>query len=306
MKFNLRLGFKKVGLKARKYAPDAMIVGGVALIGYGAFKMIGATRAYDDAVQPELEDIRDAHEDKDILNEEDLSTEEYTALIKTTRKKMIKKAVFHYAKPAVLISLGTGLVVGGYGVTRKRYRSSAAAYAATAATFNAYRSRVKDELGENADLHYFTGHTVETVTAENEENETKTIKAVVTEPNETLRDIPHPIMFDDRCKGFERNPYYNVEYLENIQALLNQRLKDRGCVFLNELYDMLELPRTHFGSVTGWVQDGDISKGCVDLGLFARIESHGVMIEANERAFKGDIPEIILTPNIDGNILDLI
>jgi hypothetical protein len=75
-------------------------------------------------------------------------------------------------------------------------------------------------------------------------------------------------------------------------------LQSRGHVFLNEIYDLIGVPRTQAGSVVGWVKDhGD---NYIDFGIFdGRTQEARDFVNGYER-------NILLDFNVDGVIYDLI
>lgn len=44
-------------------------------------------------------------------------------------------------------------------------------------------------------------------------------------------------------------------FLRRQQDYANEMLKARGHLFLNEVYDLLDIPRSKAGQVVGWVYD---------------------------------------------------
>ena len=81
-------------------------------------------------------------------------------------------------------------------------------------------------------------------------------------------------------------------FLKVQQNYANERLKTKGHLFLNEVRDMLGLPRTKIGQLVGWVyKDGKY----VDFGLNGKL---------NERFNNGDSNTATLEFNVDGIILD--
>lgn len=84
-------------------------------------------------------------------------------------------------------------------------------------------------------------------------------------------------------------------FLKITQDYLNDLLKHRGHLFLNEVYDRLDIPRRAIGQCVGWIYDENNPNGdnFVDLDIF------------NERN-NNDENVFILNPNVDGYILDKI
>ena len=90
-------------------------------------------------------------------------------------------------------------------------------------------------------------------------------------------------------------------FLKQQQNYANEMLKSKGHLFLNEVYDMLGIPRTKAGQVVGWVYDekNPIGDNFVDFGLY------DINREAVRNFVNGYERTILLDFNVDGNIWDL-
>lgn len=109
-------------------------------------------------------------------------------------------------------------------------------------------------------------------------------------------------IFDDSCVGWTKDPEYNMHFLKSQQDYCNDKLKSKGHLFLNEVYDILGFPRTKEGAVVGWVYNKEkpIGDNFVDFGLF------GMNDDRNYDFVNGFKNTAILDFNVDGNILDYI
>lgn len=107
--------------------------------------------------------------------------------------------------------------------------------------------------------------------------------------------------FDECCPGWcnSLDNEFNRNYLLTQQEYANMLLKNRGYLFLNDVYDMLGMPRTKIGQVVGWIYDeqNPIGDNYVDFGLGSK-SSVGFM--------NGRENTVILDFNVDGAILDRI
>lgn len=109
-------------------------------------------------------------------------------------------------------------------------------------------------------------------------------------------------IFDDSCVGWTKDSEYNMNFLECQQNYCNDMLKARGHLFLNEVYDILGIPRTKAGTVVGWVynEENPIGDNFVDFGIFDTND------ERNSDFINGFKNTAILDFNVDGNILNYI
>jgi len=122
------------------------------------------------------------------------------------------------------------------------------------------------------------------------------------EPNKKHKSGRYPygpdnikVWFNEGCARRTKDPQYNKRYLQHQQQHLNDLLRFRGHVYLNEVFDVLGLPRTKFGQVSGWVYEDENSY--IDFGLNS---------ESNEDFINGKTADALLDFNVDGLIIDRI
>lgn len=106
--------------------------------------------------------------------------------------------------------------------------------------------------------------------------------------------------FDDGCIGWTKDPEFNKLFLLEQQHYANDLLRQKGHLFLNEVYDMLGIPRSSAGQVVGWICDEDDPLNDYDRDLF------GLYSEQNRRFINGLERVALLDFDVDGNILDRI
>lgn len=197
-------------------------------------------------------------------------------------------------------AIGVGIIsvaalTGSHVVLSRRNAAVMAAYSALDKGFNEYRQRVRNELGDDKDLEFRHGLETNVEVVEADEGST-TIEHKVAPMS-----VPsiYAVFFDDKSTSWSREPEYNKVFLNCQQNYANDLLRSRGHVFLNEVYDMLGVPRSKAGAVVGWImgKDGD---NFVDFGIFD---------ESRERArafVNGQEGSILLDFNVDGVIYDKI
>ena len=110
---------------------------------------------------------------------------------------------------------------------------------------------------------------------------------------------PYARFFDDGCVGWTKDSEYNLAFLRQQENYADDMLKSRGHLFLNEVYDMLGIPRTKAGAVMGWIYDEEHPYG----GNFVSFDIYGM---ENCDSINGNKSTFLLDFNVDGNILDLI
>ena len=106
--------------------------------------------------------------------------------------------------------------------------------------------------------------------------------------------------FDELCFAWSKNRFENLTFLKCQEEYATTKLKAKGHLFLNEVYDMLGLARSKEGQVVGWIYDKDnpVGDNYVDFGL-EELYDRGV--------FDDDSTDLILLDfNVDGMIWDKI
>ena len=267
--------FCKAGLKLKKHSPEILVVGGVVgLVASGVMACKATTK-----LSAILDDSKEQIElfDKVAANPE-MVNEEYTVEDAEKDKKIVKvqtavKVAKLYA-PAVAIGVvSIGAIFASNNIMRKRNVALGAAYATVDRAFKDYRNRVVDRFGEELDkeLRYNLKTKEVKETIEDENGKKKTVKR-----NIQYMDSPMPsefaVIYDDGCAGWTKDPEDNKFFLIQQQRYANERLKRRGYLSLNEVYELLGFPSTKAGQVVGWLYDckdpnykGD---DFVDFGLY--------------------------------------
>ena len=120
-----------------------------------------------------------------------------------------------------------------------------------------------------------------------------------TEENQERTYSQYARFFDESCSAWMKDSEHNLTFLLIQQNYANDLLKKKGYLFLNEVYDMLGIPRTKAGQVVGWVynKDNPIGDNFVDFGIYN-------LVSQNREFVNGYSKSILLDFNIDGMILD--
>lgn len=105
--------------------------------------------------------------------------------------------------------------------------------------------------------------------------------------------------FDDTCPSWTEEAEFNLIFLRQKQMYANSLLKAKGHLFLNDVYDLIGIPRTKAGTIVGWIynENDPNCSNFIDFGLYDTSKSKFV---------NGYNPTILLDFNVDGPILDLI
>lgn len=292
----------RAGLTLKKHSPEILI--GVGIVGTIASTVMAckaSTKAGEilENTKQELEKVHEVANNPEYAN--DYTEKDYKKDLTIVYAKTGMEFVKLYAPAILLGTASIACILTGHGVLRKRFVELSAAYAAVDSSFKQYRGRVIERFGKELDneLKYnIKNNEVEEIVIDDEGNETIVKTTIKTgEPSEYAR------FFDETCTCWDRNAEYNLFFIRQRQAELNDRLKLRGHLFLNEAYDALGMQRSKAGQVVGWVYDPDNAKhkgdNYIDFGIYD-------LYDANKRAFvNGYEKSILLDFNVDGNIYDL-
>lgn len=318
---NMTRTFHKVGFQLKKHSPEIMIVAGVVGTVTSAVMACKATTKLHDILEESKSEVSQVHEAlaNDEVRYEEVKQED-GSLVKVERyteedsKKdlaiIYMQTGLKFAKlygPSILLgAVSITSILASHNIMRKRNVALAAAYTAVDKSFKGYRSRVIERFGEALDkeLRYnIKAKEIET-TVIDENGEEKVVKEIV-----PVADDSHPNFysdyakcFDDGCAGWTKNAEMNLMFLRRQQDWANERLKARGYLFLNEVYESLGIPKTKAGQIVGWVYDSKNPSGdnYVDFGIYnIHDEKARDFVNGYERS-------IWLDFNVDGNILDLI
>lgn len=299
--------FYRVGFKFKKHSPEILVGAGVVGVVASAVMACKATTKLDD-VLTETKDTVDKIHDVTEHPEKIPEGKEYT--VEDSKKDLTivytqagVKLVKLYGPAVVLGTVSIAAIIGGHHILRKRNIALAAAYTAVDKGFKEYRGRVLERFGEEVDreLRYnIKAKEIEKIVTDANGKETVVKETVnVADPNLTS---DYARFFDDGCTGWTKDPEFNLMFLKDQQRYANDLLKSKGHLFLNEVYDMLGIPRTQAGQIVGWIYDekNPIGDNFVDFGIYD-------IADERKRSFvNGYERTILLDFNVDGNILEMI
>ena len=311
MKFNkteivthLTRTLNRTGLKIKKHSPEILLATGTVGVVASTVMACKATLKVEEIVDEAKEKIDTIHQvSSDPTMAEKYSEEDGKKDLAIVYTQTAVKFVKLYG-PSVAIGVASlACMIGSNRILNKRNAALAAAYAAVDKSFKEYRGRVIERFGKQMDreLRYnIKAQEIEETTVDANGKETITKKTVdVMDPNSYSQ---YAIVFDDSNEGWDPDPERSKYFLIQQQNWANERLKSRGHLFLNEVYDMLGAKRTKAGAQVGWVYDEKNCEGdnFVDFGIFDTNSP-------NARDFVNGIEKVIVLDfNVDGYILDMI
>lgn len=310
---NITRTLNKAAFKFKKHSPEILVVAGVVGVVGSTVMACKATTKVNDILDDTKDQLDKIHEAGERLeNGETLMLkdgEEYT--IEQNKKDLTivyAQTALKFAKlyaPSVIIGgLSITAILTGHNITRKRNIALAAAYTAVDKSFKEYRGRVVERFGEALDKELKYGiksKEVDEVVTNEDGTESVVKKTVdVVDATNPMNVSEYARFFDDGCAGWTKDPEYNLMFLRDQQRYANDLLKSKGHLFLNEVYDLLGIPRTKAGQIVGWIYDEKHPNGdnFVDFGIYDTNKT------ANRDFVNGYERTILLDFNVDGNIWD--
>ena len=297
----------KVGFKIKKHSPEILVtvgvVGTVASVVMACKATLKVNEIVDEA-KDLIEEIHEGVEQEKHTSDGELYTQEVANRDLTI---VYAKAGWKFVKlygPAVALG-ATSLVciLASNNILRKRNAALAAAFTAVDTSFKEYRGRVIERFGKDLDreLRYnIKAKEIEETVIDEDGNET-TVKKTVSVVDPNAYSI-YSVVFCEGNLGWTRSPELNKVFLIKQQNYANDKLKAKGFLTLNEVYDMLGYRPTAYGQIAGWVytEDSSVGDNFVDFGIF------DVYNEKARDFINGVEKSVIIDFNCMGNILEYI
>lgn len=289
-------------LYVKKYSPEILLATGVIGLIAGTVMVCKANtkaEAVVDKAKTTLETIQRASQT--------LPASEYSKQDRINDLTIVYvKTGFEFVKlygPGITLGLSSiACILGSHNIMKKRNLALVAAYKTIEQGFSEYRKRVISELGDEKDFEFKHGIKKEKVTEEVIDADTGKVvkkKKEVSVVNSTAVHSPYSRFFDETNVKWTGDPELDKYFLMSQENFINQRLRVRGHIFLNEVYEALGFEHTREGAVVGWVLDskgrGD---GRISFGIF------DINYRSNREFVNGLEKAVLLDFNVDGVILD--
>ena len=289
--------------QVKKHSPEILMVAGIAGTIVGTVLACKATTKVSKIIEEKNKNVEDVHtclEEKPNEYTEEDSKKDLTIIYAQTGVKLFKL----YAPAIGVMVLSFASIIAGHKVLKKRNIAIAAAYAAIDKGFKQYRKNVIEEFGEGVDQQMRFGLKSKEIKKKDKDGKTVKETEYYIDPDANPLDniSEYARFFDAASSNFAKDPEYNMMFLRRQQDYANEMLKSRGHLFLNEVYDLLDIPRSKAGQVVGWVYDKNgNTKGdnYVDFGLYRNDQG-------TRRFVNGLEYNILLDFNVDGVIYDII
>lgn len=285
----------KTVMKLKKHSPEILVVAGIAGTVVSAVLACKATTKVAEILDETKGTLDTIHEGMETgaINGQEYTTEDSKKDTVVVYAQTGMKLAKLYAPAIILGTLSITSILASNNILRKRNVALGAAYAAIDKSFKEYRGRVIERFGEQVDTELKYGikaKKFEEIEVDPETGKEKKVKKTVMVADPNLQS-DYAVYFDSKSRNYETNPDYNRMFLKAQQAFANDKLQTRGHLFLNEVLDDLDLPRTPAGQIVGWTKDGP--DGYVNFRI--------VEVERETEDGRHE-PALLLDFNVEGNI----
>lgn len=285
----------KAVMKLKKHSPEILVVAGIAGTVVSAVLACKATTKVAEILDKTKGTLDTIHEGMETgaINGQEYTTEDGKKDTVVVYAQTGMKLAKLYAPAIILGTLSITSILASNNILRKRNVALGAAYAAIDKSFKEYRGRVIERFGEQVDTELKYGikaKKFEEIEVDPENGKEKKVKKTVMVADPNLQS-DYAVYFDSKSRNYETNPDYNRMFLKAQQAFANDKLQTRGHLFLNEVLDDLDLPRTPAGQIVGWTKDGP--DGYVNFRI--------VEVERETEDGRHE-PALLLDFNVEGNI----
>ena len=292
----------KLGIK--KHSPEILVAAGIGTGIVAAIVACKQTIKANDIVAEARKSLQNIEDVKELAanNEVEYTEENEQEDRKTIGMQVAVGMVKTYALPVGLGILSITCILAGHHILKKRNVALAAAYSALSTDFMNYRKRVVDKYGNDVDFMLKNGLEKQIVANQVIDPETGEVKETKEEvlTYEGSKLSQYARIFDEvESTQWTPSADHNRAFLLMEQNYFNERIRTRGYIFLNEVYERLGFRPTKAGSVVGWVYQNADYEG-IDFGIFtAHTQKAAEFLEGTE-------PSIILDFNVQGDILSLV
>lgn len=285
----------KTVMKLKKHSPEILVMAGIAGTVVSAVLACKATTKVAEILDETKGTLDTIHEGMETgaINGQEYTTEDGKKDTVVVYAQTGMKLAKLYAPAIILGTLSITSILASNNILRKRNVALGAAYAAIDKSFKEYRGRVIERFGEQVDTELKYGikaKKFEEIEVDPETGKEKKVKKTVMVADPNLQS-DYAVYFDSKSRNYETNLDYNRMFLKAQQAFANDKLQTRGHLFLNEVLDDLDLPRTPAGQIVGWTKDGP--DGYVNFRI--------VEVERETEDGRHE-PALLLDFNVEGNI----
>ena len=296
----------KIGFGLKKHSPEILVISGIIGVVTSTVLACKATTKASEIMKEtkqNLDMIHDCAADEGLRESGKYTEEDKRRDLVVQYTHTGLKLAKVYAPAVILGALSITSILASNNILRKRNVALAAAYATLDRTFKDYRNRVIDRFGEAVDRELKYGirkEKIEKTVIDEETGKEKKVKETVEVTDYDGRS-QYAKFFDETSRYWEKNAELNLVFLRAQQNWANDKLRAQGYLFLNDVYDSLDIERTQAGQCVGWIYDPENpnhkGNNYIDFGIY------DIHKKENRKFVNGLERSILLDFNVDGDIL---
>lgn len=298
MKFNLGNMFNKARICVEDHKAEILLGTSIAS-GIGCVvTACKATGKGKEAIEAHKKSMAIKDEKMELLkNDETATFADKAGYLFWVYTQEIKRFAILYGIPIALGALSITCQLLSYGVMKKRTIGLTAVNAGLAATIEGYRQRVTKEVGKEKEKDLYYGLEDKEVHQKLTSEDGKTKDVTKTVKTSTSQAPCYTFVFNKNTSDMSTGDItYDSDILGTVQKQLNDMLKIKGRLFLNDALDLLQMKRVDYGQDVGWLYDPEHN----DRGD-NRVEI--LILETVKESVHGSLTSTIkIHFNCDGNI----
>ena len=307
---------KNIKLWVKQNSPEILLAS--AIINSATSIVFGciATKKLQTALKPYKLNIAKVHKEIDNINassiktidEKEVALKEANNKLKKWRRKEALKVIYYYTPCLITFGLSTASMFGSHKILKGRNVALAAALTTLKSGYDAYRQRVRDKIGEEAEKALFENRNTKELTNKSNKDSSKELdkKSLAN----THTDCDFGVIWGIGNSNFDKvNPGLNITFLNQVEQYCNRKLQAQGYLFLCDVYDELGYNADLLGErklmasrVLGWIYDPS-DKTRDSYISFGINKPNNTLTEAAKRMQSGLEDSIWLEFNVDGDIL---
>ena len=297
-------------LKLEKHSPEIMVATGAVLVVGAAVYACKQTIKAKDILDEATDEIDAINLGQEIATEANIPESEARSQRMKVYSKTALEMVKLYGLPVLAGVTGLGLMLGAHKVLKDRNAALTLAYSNLLANYQSYRDRVKAAVGEDKERMINMDAEKKSIVVVDDEGNKENVKGATVIKDPTNGYSAYARIFDESNDNWSKDPSSNIFFLRTQMSFLNDKLRARGYLFLNEAYEALGFKPTTPGQIVGWVYDprneirpeGMDGDDMIDFGIYDIM-----YYDKPKRDFiNAAEPCIWLDFNVDGVVYDLI
>lgn len=267
----------KQALKVKVNAPTILMVGGAVTVVAGGVLACKATlKLGEKAINPTKSELNDIHTVKEkfgIENHPDdpdaYTKKDYVTDLIKTYIKAGARVIKIYGVSVFITSAGFFMIFKGRKMLVTTITGLTAAIKDIEERFDAYRGRVREAVGEEAEERIANGMYADYVEADvvNDRGETEHTAVTQMKCKGDLTGLTY-ILDEQTCAAYDISMDFMRDLVANISAEVDRKMKVHGYIFLDKILDLFCINENHrpaFVREMGYFNDVNLKRGACPM-----------------------------------------